>query len=112
MTEHVPDADAAVADVPDGATVLIGGFGTVGQPMDLIDALRREGVGELTVLDTNAGNGDNGLAALTRTARSARSSARSPGAGTRGCERVGVPLLEPGAARAAQTDAGTGAAGS
>ena len=64
MTAAVTDADAAVADVPDGATVLIGGFGTAGQPVELIDALRRQGARELTVVNNNAGNGDTGLAAL------------------------------------------------
>ena len=42
-TTHLTDADAAVADIEDGATVLIGGFGTAGQPVELIDALRRHG---------------------------------------------------------------------
>ncbi len=60
----VADADAAVAGITDGATVLIGGFGTAGQPMQLIDALCRSGVGDLTVVNNNAGNGDVGLAAL------------------------------------------------
>jgi 3-oxoadipate CoA-transferase, alpha subunit len=60
----VPDTDAAVAGIRDGATVLIGGFGSAGQPMELIDALRRSGVRELTVVNNNAGNGDTGLAAL------------------------------------------------
>jgi 3-oxoadipate CoA-transferase alpha subunit len=64
MTEVLADADAAVADVPDGATVLIGGFGPAGQPIELIDALRRQGARDLTVVNNNAGNGDTGLAAL------------------------------------------------
>ncbi len=59
-------ADAAVADIPDGATVLIGGFGRAGQPVELIDALRRHGAGDLTVVNNNAGNGDHGLALLLR----------------------------------------------
>ena len=67
-SEHLLDAaaaaDAAVADVPDGATVLIGGFGAAGQPVELIDALRRRGARDLTVVNNNAGNGDRGLAAL------------------------------------------------
>ena len=57
-------ADEAVADIPDGATVLIGGFGPAGQPVELIDALRRQGARDLTVVNNNAGNGDVGLAAL------------------------------------------------
>ncbi len=62
----VGDADEAVAGIVDGATVLIGGFGTAGQPVELIDALRRTGVRELTVVNNNAGNGDHGLAALLK----------------------------------------------
>jgi 3-oxoadipate CoA-transferase alpha subunit len=57
-------ADEAVADVADGSTVLIGGFGTAGMPYELIDALIRQGACELTVVNNNAGNGDTGLAAL------------------------------------------------
>ncbi len=58
------DADAAVAGISDGATVLIGGFGPAGQPVELIDALLRAGPCGLTVVSNNAGNGDIGLAAL------------------------------------------------
>ena len=60
-------AHRAVADIPDGSTVLIGGFGTAGLPVELIDALRRHGAGDLTVVNNNAGNGDEGLAALLKT---------------------------------------------
>jgi len=60
------DADEAVSVIKDGATVLIGGFGTAGQPMELIDALRRNGAKDLTVVNNNAGNGDQGLAALLK----------------------------------------------
>jgi 3-oxoadipate CoA-transferase, alpha subunit len=67
VTTHLTDADAAVADIDDGATVLIGGFGPAGQPMELIDALRRHGARDLTVVNNNAGNGDHGLAALLKT---------------------------------------------
>lgn len=66
MSVALLDADAAVADVRDGATVLIGGFGTAGQPMELIDALRRVGRSDLTIVNNNAGNGDEGLAALLK----------------------------------------------
>lgn len=58
------DADSAVAEIPSGATVLIGGFGPAGEPVDLIDALRRQGARDLTVVNNNAGSGDKGLAAL------------------------------------------------
>jgi len=55
---------AALADVRDGATVMIGGFGTAGLPNELIDALLAHGARELTIVNNNAGNGDTGLAAL------------------------------------------------
>jgi 3-oxoadipate CoA-transferase alpha subunit len=58
------DADAAVAGIADGSTILIGGFGMAGMPVTLIDALIRQGAKELTVVNNNAGNGDTGLAAL------------------------------------------------
>ncbi len=59
----------ALAGVPDGATVLIGGFGTAGIPAELIDGLIAQGARELTVVNNNAGNGDAGLAALLATGR-------------------------------------------
>ncbi len=62
-------AREAVADIPDGATVLIGGFGTAGQPVELIEALVESGAGDLTVVNNNAGNGDAGLAALIAAGR-------------------------------------------
>ena len=55
---------AALKDVPDGATVMIGGFGTAGLPNELIDALIDQGAKDLTIVNNNAGNGDVGLAAL------------------------------------------------
>jgi len=64
MISVVDDPDAAVAGVEDGSTVMVGGFGTAGQPFALIDALRRSGVRDLIVVNNNAGNGDLGLAAL------------------------------------------------
>ena len=63
-TTFAPTAAEAVACVDDGDTVLIGGFGTAGQPVELIEALIERGVGNLTVINNNAGNGDTGLAAL------------------------------------------------
>jgi 3-oxoadipate CoA-transferase alpha subunit len=63
------DADAAVAGIADGSTILIGGFGMAGMPVILIDALIRQGARELTVVNNNAGNGDTGLAALLAAGR-------------------------------------------
>ena len=54
----------AVRDVPDGATVMIGGFGTAGLPDELVEALIEQGASGLTIVNNNAGNGDHGLAAL------------------------------------------------
>ncbi len=54
----------AVAGIWDGATVMIGGFGAAGQPVELIEALLAAGAADLTVVNNNAGNGDRGLAAL------------------------------------------------
>jgi 3-oxoadipate CoA-transferase alpha subunit len=62
-------AEAALADVPDGATVLIGGFGNAGMPAVLIDTLIAQGARELTIVNNNAGNGDAGLAALMKAKR-------------------------------------------
>lgn len=57
-------ADAAVADIGNGATIMIGGFGLAGQPVELIDALLRKKPKDLTIVANNAGNGDAGLALL------------------------------------------------
>ena len=59
----------ALADVKDGATVLIGGFGTAGIPVELIDGLIAQGARDLTVVNNNAGNAEAGLAALLQTGR-------------------------------------------
>ncbi|MEU5099136.1 3-oxoacid CoA-transferase subunit A [Streptomyces sp. NPDC020996] len=65
MTVQLCDhADEAVAGIEDGSTVLVGGFGMAGMPVELIDALIRQGAKDLTVVSNNAGNGDTGLAAL------------------------------------------------
>lgn len=61
--------DEAVDGVEDGATVLVGGFGMAGMPVDLIDALIRQGATDLTVVSNNAGNADTGLAALLAAGR-------------------------------------------
>ena len=64
IDKTVPDVEAAVAGIPDGATIMIGGFGRAGQPVELIDALIAQGASDLTIVNNNAGNGDTGLAAL------------------------------------------------
>ena len=62
----------AVAGIRDGATVLIGGFGNAGQPMELIDALLESGATGLTVVNNNAGQADAGLALLIKERRVAK----------------------------------------
>ena len=69
IDKAVASAADAVKDVPDGATVMIGGFGTAGQPTALIDALLAQGARDLTVINNNAGNGEVGLAALLKARR-------------------------------------------
>jgi 3-oxoadipate CoA-transferase alpha subunit len=64
IDKFAASAAAALADVPDGATVMIGGFGNAGMPAELIDALIAQGAKGLTVVNNNAGNADAGLAAL------------------------------------------------
>jgi 3-oxoadipate CoA-transferase alpha subunit len=64
VTTVCASADEAVAGIEDGSTVLVGGFGMAGMPVELIDALIRQGARDLTVVSNNAGNGDSGLAAL------------------------------------------------
>jgi 3-oxoadipate CoA-transferase, alpha subunit len=59
----------ALADVLDGATVMIGGFGTAGLPNELTHALLDQGARGLTVINNNAGNGEIGLAALLAAGR-------------------------------------------
>ncbi|KAB2898844.1 MAG: 3-oxoacid CoA-transferase subunit A [Burkholderiaceae bacterium] len=70
MINKLADSVAeALAGVQDGATVLIGGFGTAGIPGELIDGLIAQGARDLTVVNNNAGNGDTGLAALLKAGR-------------------------------------------
>jgi 3-oxoadipate CoA-transferase alpha subunit len=69
IDKQVADADTAVAAIHDGASVMIGGFGTAGMPDQLIDALIARGVGGLTIINNNAGNGETGVAALIKAGR-------------------------------------------
>jgi 3-oxoadipate CoA-transferase, alpha subunit len=69
IDKQVSSAAAGVSDVHDGATILVGGFGTAGMPTLLIDALIEQGATELTVVSNNAGNGTSGLAALLKAGR-------------------------------------------
>jgi 3-oxoadipate CoA-transferase alpha subunit len=64
MDKVVADSDAAVTDIEDGATVMMGGFGLSGHPVHLAEALMRKGVKDLTVISNNAGTEDIGLGGL------------------------------------------------
>lgn len=66
MDKRVASADAAIARVKDGDTILMGGFGLCGIPENLIDALRRKGTKDLTVVSNNAGVDDFGIGLLMR----------------------------------------------
>jgi 3-oxoadipate CoA-transferase beta subunit len=61
--------ERSIADIHDGATVMIGGFGNAGMPSSLIDALIAQGARDLTIVNNNAGNGETGLAALLKAKR-------------------------------------------
>lgn len=69
IDKTVGSLDAAVDDIFDGATIMIGGFGTAGMPAELIDALIGQGAKDLTIVNNNAGNGEMGLAALLKAKR-------------------------------------------
>jgi 3-oxoacid CoA-transferase subunit A len=64
MDKTVASAAAAVADIPDGATVMIGGFGLSGNPENLIAALHRQGTRNLTIISNNAGTDHEGIGVL------------------------------------------------
>ncbi|GAB3166825.1 3-oxoacid CoA-transferase subunit A [Myceligenerans halotolerans] len=64
MTRFAETARAALGDVADGATVMIGGFGPAGQPVELVEALLESGAADLVVVSNNAGNGEDALARL------------------------------------------------
>ena len=66
MNKIVADADEAIRDIQDGASIMVGGFGLCGIPENLIAALGRKGVKDLTVISNNAGVDDFGLGILLR----------------------------------------------
>lgn len=72
IDKRVAAIDEALADVKDGSTVLIGGFGEAGSPIELIHGLIDHGATDLTVVSNNAGSGEVGLAALIRSGRVAK----------------------------------------
>ena len=66
MNKVVPTADEAIRDVQDGAVVMSGGFGLCGNPENLIAALHRKGVKNLTIISNNCGTTDLGLGILLK----------------------------------------------
>jgi 3-oxoadipate CoA-transferase alpha subunit len=69
IDKEVTTPSEAVADVFDGATVMIGGFGEAGSPIELVHALIDQGAKDLTVVNNNTGSGEVGLAALIKAER-------------------------------------------
>jgi len=67
MNKVLKNADEAVHDIQDGATIMVGGFGLCGIPENLIAALKRKGVKDLTMMSNNAGVDDFGLGLLLQT---------------------------------------------
>jgi len=72
INKRITSAEAAVADIPDGATVMIGGFGEAGSPIELIHALVDQGARNLTIISNNTGGGRIGLAALIDNGQAAK----------------------------------------
>lgn len=69
IDKEVTSLEAAIGEISDGASIMIGGFGTAGMPDELIDALIARSVGDLTIINNNAGNGETGVAALIKAGR-------------------------------------------
>jgi 3-oxoadipate CoA-transferase alpha subunit len=69
IDKRISSIEEAVADVFDGATVMVGGFGEAGSPIELLHALIDQGATDLTVVNNNTGSGEVGLAALIRAGR-------------------------------------------
>jgi 3-oxoacid CoA-transferase subunit A len=67
MNKVVANADAAIQDIPNGATIMLGGFGLCGIPENCIQALVRKGINNLTCISNNAGVDDFGLGLLLKT---------------------------------------------
>jgi 3-oxoadipate CoA-transferase alpha subunit len=69
MNKICPSLEAALSDIPDGASIMIGGFGDAGVPFQMVDALIAQGAKDLTIISNNAGTGEQGIAALIKLGR-------------------------------------------
>jgi len=69
IDKRVASIDEALADVKDGMTIMVGGFGAAGMPMELLDGLVRQGARDLTIVSNNAGNAETGIALLLKERR-------------------------------------------
>ena len=69
IDKRLPSAAEAVADIADGSSIMIGGFGEAGSPIELIHALIDQGASDLTIISNNTGSGEVGLAALLKERR-------------------------------------------
>ena len=69
VSKVVESLEEAVAGIADGSTVMIGGFGAAGMPIELVDALLAQGARDLTIVSNNAGTGETGVAALLQQKR-------------------------------------------
>lgn len=69
IDKRIGNASEAVADIPDGSSIMVGGFGEAGSPIELIHALIDQGASDLTVISNNTGSGEVGLAALLKARR-------------------------------------------
>src|SRR6202162_222698 len=78
-----PSIDAAVADIPDGATIMCGGFGGAGFPNNLIQGLARQGAKNLSVISNNCGTGEGELGVLFKNRQIRRVIAAFPGPGAK-----------------------------
>ena len=93
INKIVGTVEEAVAGVPDGATVMISGFGGAGQPAELIDALIDQGAKDLTIVNNNAGNGEIGPGGAAQGAARAQDHLLVPAPG--GLAGVRLPCTAP-----------------
>jgi len=85
IDKFLASADEAIADVADGSTILVSGFGGAGLPGQLLTALVNQGARDLVIVSNNAGNAGNGIAQLVASGRVRR---RKDRGGTRAARNL------------------------